>query len=71
MDINTSGLLLVTNNGELANALAHPSREVERVYAVRVFGEVDEACLKRLLGGVQLGDGMARFEAIERARSRP
>ena len=64
LDINTSGLLLVTNNGELANRLMHPSSEVEREYAVRILGEVPEATLERLQQGVELEDGLARFDAI-------
>jgi 23S rRNA pseudouridine2605 synthase len=64
LDINTSGLLLVTNNGELANRLMHPSRQVEREYAVRILGEVDEAVLQRLQQGVELDDGPAQFETL-------
>ncbi len=64
LDINTSGLLLVTNNGELANRLMHPSTQVEREYAVRILGEVPDATLARLKQGVELEDGRAQFNDI-------
>lgn len=64
LDINTSGLILVTNNGELANRLMHPSRQVEREYAVRILGEVDDAMQERLKKGVELEDGPAHFDDI-------
>jgi len=64
LDLNTSGLLLLTNNGELANRLMHPSRGVEREYAVRILGEVPAEVLTRLTHGVELEDGPARFEEI-------
>lgn len=64
LDINTSGLLLVTNNGELANRLMHPSTQVEREYAVRVLGEVPDAVIERLKQGVELEDGKAKFDDI-------
>lgn len=64
LDVNTSGLLLFTTDGELANRLMHPSRAIEREYLVRVRGEVDEAVLKRLSEGVLLEDGLAKFSRI-------
>jgi len=67
LDINTSGLLLLTNDGELANRLMYPSTQLEREYAVRVFGEIDGLILERLLHGVELEDGPARFISIRDA----
>ncbi|GAB55285.1 23S rRNA pseudouridine2605 synthase [Glaciecola punicea ACAM 611] len=64
LDINTSGLLLFTNDGELANRLMHPSHEVEREYAVRIFGEVTPKMLRILSQGVELEDGSAKFNHI-------
>ncbi|WP_338457619.1 MULTISPECIES: 23S rRNA pseudouridine(2605) synthase RluB [Methylococcus] len=64
LDVNTQGLILVTNNGELAHRLMHPSRAVEREYAVRILGTVSGAVIERLINGVQLEDGPARFESV-------
>ena len=65
LDINSSGLLLFTNDGEMAHRLMHPSSEVTREYAVRVLGEVTSDIARNLTNGVMLEDGMAQFEDIK------
>jgi 23S rRNA pseudouridine2605 synthase len=64
LDLNTSGLLLITTDGDLANRMMHPSHQVEREYAVRVMGEVTAEILKNLKEGVELDDGPAHFDMI-------
>lgn len=64
LDINTSGLLIFTSSGELANRFMHPRYEVEREYAVRILGELSEAQLLQLTQGVELEDGLASFDTI-------
>ena len=66
LDINTSGLILLTTDGELANRLMHPSNGVDREYLARIHGDVTEEQLERLVDGVILDDGPARFTDIVR-----
>lgn len=65
LDINSSGLLLFTNDGELAHRLMHPSNEVVREYAVRVLGTLTPEMARALTTGVMLDDGMAKFDDIK------
>ncbi|MFT4926106.1 MAG: 23S rRNA pseudouridine2605 synthase [Phenylobacterium sp.] len=65
LDVNTSGLLIFTTDGELANRLMHPKYEVEREYACRVFGEIDDKMLNALRKGVELEDGPAKFNSVQ------
>ena len=67
LDLNTSGLLLLTTDGELANKLMHPSSEIEREYAVRILGEVSPEIIKELTTNVPLDDGDAHFVDVKSA----
>lgn len=70
LDLNTAGLLLFTTDGELAYRLMHPSYQVEREYAVRILGSVDENMLRRLKIGVDFEEGKAKFKHITDAGGR-
>lgn len=65
LDLNTSGLLIFTNDGELANRLMHPKYELEREYAVRVYGQVTPEMIRDLTKGVMLEDGIAKFKKVD------
>ena len=68
LDRNTSGLTLLTTDGELASRLSHPSTVVEREYAVRLLGEPSDAQIRQLESGIELDTGMAKVEKIEAGR---
>jgi 23S rRNA pseudouridine2605 synthase len=65
LDFNTGGLLIFTTSGELANRLMHPRFEVEREYAVRLFGMLSPTQIQELKTGVRLSDGVAKFDVLE------
>ncbi|CAK0758654.1 23S rRNA pseudouridine(2605) synthase [Gammaproteobacteria bacterium] len=64
LDFNTSGLIILTTDGELAHRLMHPSQELEREYAMRVLGQIEATKLQALCAGVDLEDGLAHFEHL-------
>lgn len=64
LDFNTEGLLLFTTSGDLANKLMHPRYEIEREYAVRTLGTLEEGMRQKLLAGVDLGDGIGQFSKV-------
>ncbi len=66
LDVNTTGLMVFTTDGELANRLMHPAHGIEREYVCRIRGAADRGALERLLSGVELEDGRARFEHVQR-----
>lgn len=68
LDINTRGLLLFTNNGELANRLMHPGSDIEREYMCRIFGRVDAGTLERLQTGIRIDGAEFKFKKIKRQR---
>jgi len=67
LDFNTSGLLLFTTSGDLANRLMHPRYNLVREYAVRILGELAEGARQRLLDGIELDDGTAQFSTFQEA----
>ena len=68
LDINTSGLILFTNDGALANKLMHPSSNIEREYVARVHGNVTDNIIENLVEGVDLEDGFAKFTDVQGGR---
>ena len=69
LDLNTEGLLLLTNDGALANRLAHPRRQVEKTYLVRMRGTLSREALERLEGGILLEDGMTAPARVDKVRT--
>jgi len=69
LDINTSGLILLTNNGFLANKMMHPSSKIEREYVARIHGSVTSKKIQNMLGGIEFEEGIFRFSDIQAGRS--
>jgi len=67
LDFNTSGLLLLTTSGDLANRLMHPRYELVREYAVRILGDLPDEARQRLRDGIELDDGLAKFDSFQEA----
>ena len=65
LDINTTGLLIFTNDGNYAQKLMHPKYEVERVYVAKIFGEFNKDIQRKLLAGIELEDGKGKFDQIK------
>ncbi|QCI15957.1 pseudouridine synthase [Buchnera aphidicola] len=65
LDINSKGLLIFTNNGDLANKLMHPNNKIEREYCMRIFGKINKNTMNILKNGVKIKDGYASFKKIE------
>ncbi|MDC3180715.1 rRNA pseudouridine synthase [Gammaproteobacteria bacterium] len=70
LDVNTSGLLMITNNGKIAHHFAHPSNGYKRVYLVRINGLLTAEMLKSLRLGIQMDEGLAKFEKIEHIKKK-
>ena len=70
LDLNSSGLLLFTDSGELANQLMHPRQQIEREYEVRVQGGLSAEAMRKLLSGVELDDGSAKFKRLAAIQGR-
>jgi len=68
LDINSQGLVIFTNNGDYAHKLMHPNYKVSRVYKVRVATKLDDQQLKKLVDGIELEDGIAKFDSIRLVR---
>lgn len=71
LDIDTEGLLILTNDGELANRLSHPSHEVDKTYVATIRGQVPNAALRELRSGVELEDGPARVDSVRIVQKLP